>query len=58
MTEERGCRTKEEGCTGKLSKEKLICPWAVGQNTLSALFSTSFLPLRNDDTLLQAYINL
>lgn len=43
---------------GKLGKRKLICPWAVGQNTVPALFSASALSLRNDDTLLQAHINL
>lgn len=44
--------------TGELGERKLICPWAVGQNTVLALFSSSALSLRNDDTLLQAYINL
>ena len=43
---------------GKLGERKLICPWAVGQNTVPALFSVSALSLRNDDTLLQAHINL
>lgn len=43
---------------GELGERKLICPWAVGQNTVPALFSVSALSLRNDDTLLQAHINL
>lgn len=43
---------------GELGERKLICPWAVGQNTVPALFSVSALTLRNDDTLLQAHINL
>lgn len=43
---------------GKLGERKLICPWAVGQNTVPALFHVSDPSLRNDDTLLQAHINL
>lgn len=43
---------------GEHGERKLICPWAVGQNTVPALFSFSALSLRNDDTLLQAHINL
>lgn len=38
--------------TGRLGEKKRICPWVVGRSTLSAFFSASFLPLRNDDTLL------
>lgn len=55
---ERGIGQRRKGVKGNLGKRKLICPWAVGQNTVPALFSASALSLRNDDTLLQAHINL
>lgn len=60
MTKGESYWTKEEGGKerGELGERKLICPWAVGQNTEPALFGVSALSLSNDDTLLQAHINL
>lgn len=61
LTDDLGRELLDKGggkVRGKLGERKLICPWAVGQNTVPALFSVSAPSLRNDDTLLQARINL
>lgn len=61
LTDDLGRELLDKGggkVRGELGERKLICPWAVGQNTVPALFSVSAPSLRNDDTLLQARINL
>lgn len=61
LTDDLGRELLDKGggkVRAELGERKLICPWAVGQNTVPALFSVSAPSLRNDDTLLQARINL